>query len=93
MNQTRKPETRRSCEANCPCKHTGFLFVVNDGQFKSANGNVLPDRELRVLCNQSKGEWIRLHSTKQRLPTYDPETMRLPGEPEREAKPKQSELF
>ncbi|GEM_PF-2590585 len=93
--QKRKPPTIRKCDEGCPCHDAGFIDVLNEGQFKTANGNVLRDNVVTVLCNGSKGEWIRLHSSKLRLPTYDPESMTLPGEDEPRSKPKpqQAELF
>lgn len=94
--QTRKEPKVRKCKLGCPCKDAGFLYVINDGQFKTVGGRAVPDKEVRVLCNNSKGEWIRLHSNKLRLPTYDPKTMRLPGEekePEPEPKPRQTQFF
>lgn len=77
---TRKKPVKRKCDLGCPCDDSGFLQVINDGQFRTPKGNVLPDKTVPVLCNGSKGEWIRLHSNTMRLPTYDPKTMRLPGE-------------
>lgn len=91
--QTRKKPTASKCEPGCPCKDTGFLYVVNDGQFRTPKGNVIPDKLVMVYCNKEKGEQIRLKSLTIRMPTYSPETMRLPGEPERPLKPKQNELF
>lgn len=77
---TRKKPALRKCDLGCPCNDTGFMYVINDGQFKTASGKDHPDEEVLVLCNGSKGEWIRLHSNKQRLPSYDPETMRFKGQ-------------
>lgn len=78
-SQRRKPPTVRKCDLGCICQDVGFVDVLNEGQFKSANGHALSDKVVTVLCNGSKGEWIRLHS-KMKLPIYEPETMTLPGQ-------------
>ncbi|QDV49585.1 hypothetical protein Enr17x_16050 [Gimesia fumaroli] len=77
--QRRKPPAVRKCDPGCICKDAGFVDVLNEGQFRTANGNALSDKVVTVLCNGSKGEWIRLHN-KQKLPIFNPETMTLPGQ-------------
>lgn len=87
MKQTRKRPTVRQCDEGCPCNHTGFLHVLNEGQFKTAKGNKLTDPLIAVLCRGSKGEWISERNGNQSLPVYDPETMTIPGQA------KQKQLF
>jgi len=77
--QTRKPSFKRYCDSKCPCNHTGYVFVKNEGQFKTYKGNAIKDELVQVLCTGSLGEWINDHRGNDKLPVYDAETMTLPG--------------
>lgn len=68
-------EPPEKCELGCECGDTGYVEVVNEGQFATeANTVMLP-------CHQLKGHWIHYHRYgNKRGARYDPATMHLAGE-------------